>query len=400
VPEFGRLRRKPPTIRSLGCLSAVPQGRRFSCVASLDGPADSFGWGIDGAASVETSGTQFTTTVDRIGEVTIDLIACNGAAEGGATNRALRGQSVTIGPPLPGVTSPGCPASASLGRAVTCTPTGVTNTNAASQWGWSAPGAQIGGDGTPSVTLTFTEGGAQSVSLVICNGRESCSEPVSQSIAVDTPAPVVALRAERSTYRVGESIELCWTVPGPGRVTIVDRLANGVQRTYPQGDNAGSGCISGTVEPPAGQECFRLEYSGTAGSGSTQLCITVEAAPAPRVTPSPSPSSTSPSGPVLPAQNCTNWAGTWQHGARGLPNLVLTLSGSTLSGSFGGFGQVSGTVNGNTFSGAATATNGRREALEFRLGWSTTGGGSLAQFTGCSYLAVKVGNGGWTDFQR
>ena len=70
-------------------------------------------------------------------------------------------------------------------------------------------------------------------------------------------------------------------------------------------------------------------------------------------------------------------------------------SGITVTGSFGYYGQVRGTITGDTFRGTAGPNT-----LEIRIGWITDGGGSLGKFDSCSSMAVKIAGEGWTDFRR
>lgn len=297
LPDFDKLRKTAPLIKSVGCPARVAQGRSFSCAAVIEGDATTYSWQIGGSGSgSETRSPQFTTTIDIAGPTTVELLVCNGEPEASATNCVVSTQSITVGPPLPAVSSPGCPSTTAVGRPITCTPTGVSNTTTATLWGWSSSG-QIANDGAPVATITFAMAGAQSVSLVICNDRETCSDPVSQTVFVDTPALQVSVTTDKSTYRVGDSITICWTVPGPGTVRLVDLTPDGGRTTVRESGGTGNGCITGTVSPPTGRECVRIEYSNATGTASAQACFTVEAAasaspsPSPRPTASPAPSS-------------------------------------------------------------------------------------------------------------
>ena len=94
------------------------------------------------------------------------------------------------------------------------------------------------------------------------------SGPAQGSISVDRGAGAV--------YNVNDPIRICYDVPAPGPVTITDILANGTQQVLLSGyDDGTGGCFNGIVTPPAGTECLRLDYSTSAGSGSTQTCFQV-----------------------------------------------------------------------------------------------------------------------------
>jgi hypothetical protein len=88
--------------------------------------------------------------------------------------------------------------------------------------------------------------------------------------------PRASLTTDKAKYRIGEAITFCFTLPGPGPVTITDRLADGQEQVIVDWNDDGRGaCLTGTVTPPTGRECLRLDYAGAAGSGSTETCFDV-----------------------------------------------------------------------------------------------------------------------------
>jgi hypothetical protein len=92
--------------------------------------------------------------------------------------------------------------------------------------------------------------------------------PQAASIAID--------RGPGSTYRVNDWIRICYRVPGPGYVTIIDTLADGRSHVLLAGYDDGAGdCFYGIVTPPPGRECLRLEYNTSAGSGTRRVCFRV-----------------------------------------------------------------------------------------------------------------------------
>lgn len=85
-----------------------------------------------------------------------------------------------------------------------------------------------------------------------------------------------SISTDQSQYNVGSPIRICYTVPGPGPVTITDLQADGSNHVLLSVYDDGTGwCFGATVTPPAGTECLRMDYSSTAGSGSTQTCFQV-----------------------------------------------------------------------------------------------------------------------------
>lgn len=95
-----------------------------------------------------------------------------------------------------------------------------------------------------------------------------------------------SIRTDKPQYRIGEPIQVCYTVPGPGPVTVTD-IQGGVSQVIMSGNDDGTGgCTTGVTTPPPGQECFRLDYAGPRGSGSRQTCVQIVGSSA---TPPPTP---------------------------------------------------------------------------------------------------------------
>jgi hypothetical protein len=96
------------------------------------------------------------------------------------------------------------------------------------------------------------------------------SQPTEGSITVD--------RGHGGFYRLNEFIQICYSVPGPGPVTITDILPDGRTQLLLSGFDDGRGdCFWATIVPPTGTECLRLDFSGAHGSGSRQVCFRVTA---------------------------------------------------------------------------------------------------------------------------
>jgi hypothetical protein len=128
-----------------------------------------------------------------------------------------------------------------------------------------------GDDGTG--TLTATCSGAMDVA-------GNAAPPVRVRYTVVLPGDSSAramITTDKADYRIGEALTFCFTVPGPGPITITDRLANGQQNVLVEWYDDGRGaCFMATVTPPGGRECLRLDYAGPAGSGSAETCFTVD----------------------------------------------------------------------------------------------------------------------------
>jgi hypothetical protein len=111
--------------------------------------------------------------------------------------------------------------------------------------------------------------------------------PLAALVLAATILPVALARAQtasvgvttdKSQYQIGDSIRICYTVGGAGPVTITDILADGTNQNLFQAVDDGTGyCFNGTVTPPAGTECLRIDAISNSGSGSNQTCFQVVA---------------------------------------------------------------------------------------------------------------------------
>lgn len=109
--------------------------------------------------------------------------------------------------------------------------------------------------------------------------------------APSTPSVPLRIWSDRGGYHPGDTVKFCYDVPGPGAVRITDISPDGAEQTVVEQDDDGSGdCFAGTIIPPAGDECLRLEFSGAAGDGTARSCWQVladgDSAPADAATPS------------------------------------------------------------------------------------------------------------------
>jgi len=81
-----------------------------------------------------------------------------------------------------------------------------------------------------------------------------------------------SISTDQGQYSIGAPIRICYTVPGPGPVTVTDNQADGTSHNLLSVVDDGTGwCFAATITPPAGTECLRLDYGG----GSAQTCFQV-----------------------------------------------------------------------------------------------------------------------------
>lgn len=85
------------------------------------------------------------------------------------------------------------------------------------------------------------------------------------------PAPgALRIYTDRQFYNVGDAIDVCYRVPAPGAVTIIDQIEEDTPTTFFSGyDDGTGGCIPGTITPPTGRECMTIEFTYSSGQRIT-----------------------------------------------------------------------------------------------------------------------------------
>src|SRR5262249_11536634 len=115
--------------------------------------------------------------------------------------------------------------------------------------------------------------------------RSGSAQP--QAVALGT-----TIRTDKTQYRVGELINICYSIPpGATPIIITERQSDGTLRTLLSGVDRGTGgCSNRTVTPPTGTECRRIEVFAPSNPsqkiGHSQTCFRV----IPAVGPLPPPS--------------------------------------------------------------------------------------------------------------
>jgi hypothetical protein len=86
-----------------------------------------------------------------------------------------------------------------------------------------------------------------------------------------------------------------------------------------------------------------------------------------------------------------NLTGSWQ--TQGHPDMVLMQSGSQVTGTFGFWGRVAGTLSGDTFTGTATDSAGKVVSFEFRMNTTVNSSGvpRPAASTNCQVFSGLFG---------
>jgi hypothetical protein len=214
--------------------------------------------------------TGYQWDISREGETTVDFMLKDAAGDPASARQRV---TVRIDKTAPRVAVTGVRHGAiyELGAApvADCT-TSDTLSGVADRATAAVTGAAADGTGT----LTATCSGGKDIA-------GNAAPPVRALYTVVPPGSSGAtamVTTDKADYRIGEALTFCFTVPGPGPITITDRLANGQQNVLVEWHDDGRGaCFSGTVTPPSGRECLRLDYTGPAGSSSTETCFNVSA---------------------------------------------------------------------------------------------------------------------------
>src|SRR5215211_6466780 len=108
------------------------------------------------------------------------------------------------------------------------------------------------------------------LALILLRAGNSFARP-----AAAQPSGQATITTNRAEYAIGDRIRICFEVPGPGHVTMTS-VRDDAREVVWEADDDGSGdCLEGTIVPPAGRECLRLDWSGGGRRTSAETCIEV-----------------------------------------------------------------------------------------------------------------------------
>ncbi len=117
---------------------------------------------------------------------------------------------------------------------------------------------------------------ALAVVAVLVLGALTASMPRTSAQQVTGVQPgTAAITTDRQQYTIGDPIQVCFRIPITGFITITDLPSSQQTHVFYQGQSGTSGCLPGTVTPPAGNECLILTYPLLGGTGQTQTCFWV-----------------------------------------------------------------------------------------------------------------------------
>ena len=104
-------------------------------------------------------------------------------------------------------------------------------------------------------------------------GAVGAQQPDGNTIVTPGQTSIVT---DKDSYVVGEPITITYTLPGPGRIRITDHQAGKVSTLRAGYSAQAQGRIGGTVTPPVGKECLKLEYRNSRNqSGVAETCFEV-----------------------------------------------------------------------------------------------------------------------------
>jgi hypothetical protein len=85
----------------------------------------------------------------------------------------------------------------------------------------------------------------------------------------------LTIAMDGAQYNIGDKGGFCYTVPGPGQVTITNNGSGGTIQLLSVRDSGSGACNSGAIQGPAGRYCVVILYAGAAGVGTAQNCYQV-----------------------------------------------------------------------------------------------------------------------------
>jgi hypothetical protein len=97
-------------------------------------------------------------------------------------------------------------------------------------------------------------------------------------LGYDPPPPSLSIYLSGSLFRVGDPIDVCYRVPAPGPVRIIDQIDSFTPLTYLSGiDDGTGGCVPGTVPAGIGLRCWTIDFTYIAdgGTATAQACAQI-----------------------------------------------------------------------------------------------------------------------------
>ena len=122
----------------------------------------------------------------------------------------------------------------------------------------------------------FVLSAVTAVAVLALGALTAPPQAAAQSVQTVQPG-TAAIFTDRQQYTIGDPIQVCYRIPVPGFITILDLPSSQQTQVFFQGPSNGTGgCLPGTITPPAGNECLVLTYpQAGGGTGRAQTCFQV-----------------------------------------------------------------------------------------------------------------------------
>ena len=242
-----------PVINSISCTpSPVATNTNANCTANVSGTEPlTHSWsGGDSSGS----SSAYSTSWNSEGAKTVSLTVRNSAGSDSDST------AVTVMTP-PSISSLGCPSSATVNQAISCSPT-VTGTEPL-RYSWSGGESDSGQSGS-TYSPSWSTTGNKTVSLTVTNAVGSDSD--SANVGGGVPPPDPAISCTPSTVATNTSVSC-----------EVSSNSGGVISTYAWsgGPSNGSGSSYSPSWSSAGSKTVSLTASNAGGSGSDSTSVTV-----------------------------------------------------------------------------------------------------------------------------
>jgi hypothetical protein len=87
------------------------------------------------------------------------------------------------------------------------------------------------------------------------------TSPSIAPVPIPRPRPTLRIWTDRKSYYLGDTLQVCFRVPAPGNIQIIDLMPDGTRHTlWAWYDDGRGDCMLAYVTPPTGTECLLLRY--------------------------------------------------------------------------------------------------------------------------------------------
>ena len=249
----------PPPDPAISCTpSTVATNRSVSCEVSSNsgGVISTYAW--SGGPS-NGSGSSYSPSWSSAGSKTVSLTASNAGGSGSDST------SVTVMIP-PSISSLGCPSSATVNQAISCSPT-VTGTEPLT-YSWSGGDSDSGQSGS-TYSPSWSTDGNKTVSLTVTNDVGNDVDSTSVKVTEAVPRPVISISCSRSSANKGDSVTCSVSSNSGGAIDGYSWSASGGS------PSSGSSSTYSPSFSTSGTKTVSLTARNSAGSDSDSTSVSV-----------------------------------------------------------------------------------------------------------------------------